>query len=306
MNKKSKDINIAIITFIALILVSFFFLRNSDSPSVSKPSEEKKTTEYDKADFNIYYFNVGQGDSTLITIDDMVILIDAGNIGYGNKIAKFLRQENIDTINYLIGTHPDADHVGGLDEIINHLHVDNLYLPTSIYECSTKQCSEIMDITIEKNIPIEQKPKGYRINLNNDAYCVILSDMYAKQSNVNDTSVVLECNYKDTGFLFLGDAPVKIEKQLLSSLQKIEVLKVAHHGADTSTSMEFLNQIQPDFAIISVGKNSYSHPKQTIIDRLTNMGIKILRTDEQGTIILTSDGNPKNIKFNFYKNIFAE
>lgn len=284
-----KYICLIVLILICIILSSFY--KTEDIANVEEQLLYKNIGINDN-ELNILYLNVGQADSTLITMGEDVMLIDAGDKSDGDYIVEFLKAQGIEEIDYLIETHSDDDHSGGMEKIVQNLDVCNVYMPQS----AIKE-SEIKDnINIKAFSDLEQI-----YNLGNATWKVLSVDNSeeVKESEDNDTSIVIQLNYKDNKFLFMGDATSKVEKQLLNKevLEKIDVLKVGHHGSNTSSSEKFLNVILPTYSIISVNNSEYSkHPSENTIERLNAINSKIYRTDVNGTIWITSNGTSIEIE----------
>lgn len=241
----------------------------------------------------IFYLNVGQADSTLIVMGDDVMLIDAGNKSDGINIVNFLKSQKINEIDYLIETHSDDDHSGGIEEIIHNLNVAQIYMPKSAINKS-----KIKDeVSINIFSDLEQI-----YNLSTATWKVLSVDNSenVSENKDNDTSVVIQLNYENNKFLFMGDATSTVEKQLLNNhkLEKVDVLKVGHHGSNGSSSQNFLDVILPKYSIISVNNSEYSkHPSKETLDRLKSINSEIYRTDEKGTVWITSNGNEIELTF---------
>lgn len=285
-NKNKSKVILGIILFI-IIVICAVSIENSNSKIDSNKNNNIYTNlNIDKSKLNIFYLNVGQADSTLITMGEDVMLIDAGNKSDGYNIVQFLKAQGIGEIDYLIETHSDDDHSGGMEKIVQNLDVCNVYMPQSAIEES-----EIKDdININVFSDLEQI-----YNLGSATWKVLSVDNAedVKENGDNDTSIVIQLNYKDKKFLFMGDATSKVEKQLLNNnkLGKIDVLKVGHHGSNSSSSEKFLNTVLPKYSIISVNNSEYSkHPSENTIERLNSIHSEIYRTDVNGTIWITSDG----------------
>ena len=241
---------------------------------------------------SIYYLDVGQADSMLITYQDKDILIDAGNNEDGPKLVNYFKSLNITKFDYVFGTHPHEDHIGGMDDIINNFEINNFYMPDVV--TTTKTFEDILNSMEEKNLQFKTPNIDDEYKIGD----IKLKVLYVgKESNdLNDTSIVLKLTYKDTSYLFTGDATKKVENKLLTKDIESDVLKVGHHGSQYSTLNEFLEKVNPKYAIIEVGKNNiYKHPKEVTLTKLDNMKIKYYRTDMDGTILLKSDG--ENISF---------
>ncbi len=228
-----------------------------------------------------YFLNVGQADSILIQNNEKNMLIDAGNNEDGEMLVNNLKQLNVEKIDYLIGTHPHEDHIGGMDNIINNFEIGTIYMPN--VQTNTKTFEDVLDAVSNKNLKIET-PKVNDTFLLGEANCKILS-VTDDEDNLNQSSIVIQLNFKDLSYLFMGDAEKEIEESI--DVGKVNILKVGHHGSDTSSSLDFINKIAPEVSIISVGKdNSYGHPSDDVIKRLENIGSKVYRTDEVGNIFI--------------------
>ncbi len=236
---------------------------------------------------NILFFYVGRADCTLIIDNNHAMLIDSGNSKDGEKVVNALKALNINQIDYVIGTHVHEDHIGCMSDIIDNFEIGKFYLPynetstTSFYKRLLKSLSM-------KNMGIEEATIGEKLVLG-DAQIEIMAVDNSDPENINDESIVLELTYGSQKFLFMADAEDTTESSRLWN--DVDVLKVGHHGSNTSSSQTFLLQVRPEISIISVGKeNSYNFPKKKIINRLEKIGSKIYRTDLDGTIQLVSDG----------------
>lgn len=299
--KKSnfKNIIILVISIISAIIVYFggnLSLKNetenqnviAKDPTFSK---EDVTDEFLK----IYFLDVGQADSTLIINNNQTMLIDAGNNEDGNLIVEFIKSLEIEKIDYLVGTHAHEDHIGGMDDIINNFNIGTVYLPyTTEKTTTTKTFEDVLDSLIAKNLSITTANIGDKFTLGN-TNCEIMYVDNSEPEDTNDQSICIRLEFKNESFLFMGDASGKVEKA--RNWPQTNVLKVAHHGSKTSTSKEFLKQVKPQIAIISVGKdNSYKHPSEQVLERLESIKAKIYRTDELGTILLISDGDSNTVE----------
>lgn len=299
--KKSnfKNIIILVISIISAIIVYFggnLSLKNetenqnviAKAPTFSK---EDVTDEFLK----IYFLDVGQADSTLIINNNQTMLIDAGNNEDGNLIVEFIKSLEIEKIDYLVGTHAHEDHIGGMDDIINNFNIGTVYLPyTTEKTTTTKTFEDVLDSLIAKNLSITTANIGDKFTLGN-TNCEIMYVDNSEPEDTNDQSICIRLEFKNESFLFMGDASGKVEKA--RNWPQTNVLKVAHHGSKTSTSKEFLKQVKPQIAIISVGKdNSYKHPSEQVLERLESIKAKIYRTDELGTILLISDGDSNTVE----------
>lgn len=279
MKKLSKII-------IPLIIIGCLFIINNID-NTSKVNVTSETLNGIKVSF----LDVGQGDSILIQTSDKNMLIDAGNTEDGSKLVEYFKEQGINEFNYVIGTHAHEDHIGGMSKIINNFKIDKFYMPDVI--TTTKTFEDTLDALNNNNVKFETPTIGDTFNLG-DAVIKVLY-VGTDSSNLNNSSIVLKMTYGNIKYLFMGDATTSVEKEILGDDLKADILKVGHHGSSTSSSDEFLNKVNPEYAIISVGlNNSYNLPSDKTINRLGN--VNVYRTDESGTIIVTSDGGSINIE----------
>ena len=306
--KKSNNIILSLIIFMILCVSGYFgtdyFLENSNSDNIAKEvstNEVKITTSssienVDEVDLNndklnIIFFYVGQADCTLIKLND------EGNNNDGKNVVSFLQEKGITQIDYLIGTHADEDHIGGIDDIINSMDIGTFLIPT-IGEKGTDYKNAV-ETAKEKNIQIKHPTRGDIFYFEN-AQFEVMSAMEEENTSDNNSSLVIEFTYNNTTYLFMGDAETEVENS--RSWNKVNVLKVGHHGSNSSSSTKFLEQVKPEYSIIEVGKNnSYNLPSDKAIRRLEESGTQVLRTDkangeEVGSFWLTSDGNTIDIR----------
>ena len=287
INKK-KVINYS---FYLVLLLSFFaYLYISYSDNTHNPINLSKD---ELKGLKISYLDVGQADSILIETGNESMLIDAGNNADGNGIVEYLKSQDITKLKYVVGTHAHEDHIGGMDDIINNFQIEHFYMPDVL--TTTKTFEDVLDALESKQVRFETPNIDDKFNLGEAVITVIFVGNDDK--NLNNSSIVLKLKYKNAEFLFMGDLEKSIEKQLLNKDIKVDILKVGHHGSDSSSSKEFIEKVKPSMSIISVGKNNkYNHPKNSTIELLNKNNSRVLRTDELGTIIVTSDG----YKVNYY------
>ncbi len=243
----------------------------------------------------IHFIDVGQGDSILIQQGDRFMLIDAGDNQYEQTVVNYLKQNNVSKLDYVIGTHPHADHIGGLDAVINAFDVEKIIMPGIIH--TTKTFEDVIVAIKNKGLKITTPNAGDTYTLGNAKFTIVAPNS-SSYDNLNNYSVVLNLKHGSNSFLFTGDAEDVSENEILNKNYdiKADVLKVGHHGSNTSTSAEFLKAVNPKYAVIQVEKdNKYGHPHAEVIERLQQYNIEIYRNDLNGTIIANSDG--KNIRF---------
>lgn len=293
--RKSKKNDKQIITIISFIIVlATAILGGELFLKTDKNSEAVQTSSNVSLDkLKVDFIDVGQADSILVSNKDETMLIDAGNNENGKDIVDFIKSKGITKINYLIGTHPHADHIGGLDDVINSdLEIANVYMPK--IQTNTKTFEDVLDALKNKNLKVTAPSKGDTFKIG-DANCEVMTDSILDKDNLNLSSIVIRLEFGENSFLFMGDAETENEKTI--NWPKTNLLKVGHHGSNTSSSQNFLNQVKPEYAIIMAGKdNSYGLPKQKILDRLNKIGARIFRTDELGTITVISDGKTIEVK----------
>lgn len=245
----------------------------------------------------VHYIDVGQGDSELIQINNKNILIDAGPKDAEDKVVSYIKTQGITTLDYLIETHPHEDHIGGMEAVVKSFKI-NQFIGPKIYNPPTTSIFKNLITTLKnKNMKITVLDPGDHIDLGKNVECQILSPEKAYYDNLNNYSIVLKITYKDSKFLFDGDAEQEDESKILNHGFDIssDVLKVGHHGSSGSSSENFLKEVSPKIAVISCGKNNdYGHPHKVTLDKLNSINCKIYRTDLNGDIVITSDGN--NIK----------
>ena len=278
---------------IIVFIILFFYIAFADDINKNEIKEDTPVILNDKEEFKIYFIDVGEGDSILIKNNDEYSLIDAGNNEDGRKLVNYFKSLNITDFKYVFATHLHEDHIGGMDYIINSFDIEHYYMPDVTSEFIT--FTEVVDSLKEHNITWEV-PKTDDIFMMGEAKFQVLWIDNDKEE-INDTSIVLKLSFKNTSYLFTGDATKNVELQILDKDLKSNVLKVSHHGSGDASSAQFLTKVNPDYAIISVGKNNdYNHPHDITLQKLDSLNIKIYRTDELGTIIISSDG--KNIFIN--------
>lgn len=249
--------------------------------------------------FEVHYIDVGQADATLIMADGHNMLIDGGNSEDSSLIYAYLQEHNVDNLEYMICTHAHEDHVGGLAGALNYAKVETVYCPVKSYD------TEVFNDFIkylnrqEKEITIPDAGTEFMLG---SAKCTILG-LNSEENDPNNTSIVLKVEYGQTAFLFSGDAEQSVENSILDKGYDVgcTVLKVPHHGSDTSLSYRWLNAAMPEYGVISAGKdNSYGHPNEDTLSKLRDADVTVFRTDLQGDIICKSDG--KNVSFETERN----
>ena len=300
-NRRNTKIKKAFATALALIIVGVAGILGtnedlintvSNMGELANNSNKQKVEFVAQEDLLIDFIDVGQADSILIRNEDKTMLIDAGTNEAGEMVVTYLQNLGINKIDYLIGTHPHEDHIGGLDDVINHFNIGQIYMPK--IETTTKTFEDVLDAIENKNLTVTSPNKGDKIEIG-QAVGTFMTEPILDKDNLNLSSLVVRLEFGNNSFLFMGDAEKENEETI--NWNKTDVLKVGHHGSNTSTSESFLNQVKPQCSIIMVGKdNSYNLPTQETIDKLNTIGSEIYRTDENGIIQIISDGNTIEVK----------
>ena len=312
INKNTQKVIISIVATLIVIIAGVLGISNTEIQKVANQigfgnivnttttttaNTNGNTTNNVVADGNltVYFIDVGQADSILITNNNHNMLIDAGNNEDGEQVVNFIKNKGIEKLDYVVGTHPHEDHIGGLDDVINSdIQIEKVLMPKM--QTNTKTFEDVLDAIQNKGLKITAPKKGDTYTLG-DASLEVMTDSIENKKNLNLSSITLLMKYGNNSFLFMGDA--EKENEQTRQWPNVDVLKVGHHGSKTSSSQEFLNQTKPKISIIMAGVgNNYGLPKQEILDRLNNIGSKIYRTDESGTIIIKSDGCNLSIESN--------
>lgn len=236
----------------------------------------------------VHFIDVGQGDSTLIVCGGEAMLIDAGDNSMGTTVQRYLTEQNVEKLKYVIGTHPDADHIGGLDVILYKFECETIIMPDRKSEYASYR--DVIDVMENKNYEITYPQIGAEYALGDATFTILGPD--CDYPDDNNCSVILRLTHGANSFLFTGDAEAEAEQALLDSGADISaaVLKVGHHGSSTSTGREFLDEVSPRYAVISCGAgNDYGHPHRETLKKLRDIDCQIFRTDEQGSIVAYSD-----------------
>lgn len=264
--------------------------------SDSQTSESTTTAQKVPSDetLTVRFLDVGQGDSILLSCGEDTMLIDGGPVEEGQFLVSRLNRLNVTELTYVVNTHPDEDHCGGLAAVLAKYPAEHVY--SSVTEYTTKVFSNVVKYTEEQGRQIEVPQTGTHWSLGSAAVTVI--GPVQEYSDPNNGSLVLRVDYGGTSFLFTGDMEQKAEGDLLESGADVhaDVLKAGHHGSPTSSSEAFLTAVQPSVAVISVGAdNDYGHPGADVLARLEALNAEIYRTDTQGEIIIVSDGEKLSI-----------
>lgn len=236
---------------------------------------------------SIHFIDTGNSDAILIT-GEKNVLIDGADNDDESSLVSYLNKQNIKSLDYIIATHPDADHIGALDAVIKNIDVKNLLVANGSKD--TKTYKDFINAAADKKLSPSVPIDGKKFELGNNSYMMLFNSNGGSDAN-EQSLVTLYVNGNDK-LLFMGDAGEETEHEILNKLEDVDLIKIGHHGSRTSTSTELLNKVNPEFAVITVGKeNSYGHPHIETMEKLKSKNLKLHRTDQCGTIVFTSTGN---------------
>ncbi|HEX3048875.1 MAG TPA: ComEC/Rec2 family competence protein [Bacillota bacterium] len=251
-----------------------------------------------KNGLRIHFIDVGQADSILIqTPQGKNMLVDAGNNDDGTVVVNYLNRLGVKQLEAVVGTHPHEDHIGGLDEVILKLPVKAVYLPK--VTATTKTFEDLLLAIKTKRLKVTTARAGVKVALDSGVKAEFLAPNSEKYDEANEYSAVLKLTYGKTSFLLAGDAEKVSEREMLEKGYDLHanLLKVGHHGSGGATKAKFLEAVAPQYAVICVGKNNdYKHPHAQTLNRLKKLNVQVYRTDQLGTIVVTSDGKKLSLK----------
>lgn len=267
-------------------------IKSSGSKSQQEVSATSKQKEPDQSSnfVKVHFIDVGQGDATLIEADGQFCLIDAGEEKQASDVIDYLRDQKVKKLDYVIGSHPHSDHIGGLDLVINAFSIGKVILPD--VDHNTREFDELLDAIESNQLKITKSEVGKEYTLGSASFTIIAPNG-TDYKDLNDYSVGIKLTHKKSSFLLIGDAEEVSEKEIADNGLDIsaDVLKLGHHGSKYSGYKGFLDEVDPSYAVISAGmNNSYGHPHRETLQDMKNRKVQVFRTDKQGTIVLTSDG----------------
>ena len=269
-----------------LLLLCLLLCGCSTKPTTTTPSVQEQLW--------VHFIDVGQADSILLECDGKFALVDGGNVSDGQAVAAYLLMQGVQKLDLVVATHPHEDHIGGLSDVIDLIPVDTVW--SSPIPNETNPVRAFLKSVSNRGLEVLQPKVGQVFNLGTATITVI--GPVKDYEDVNNLSIILMVQHGDNRFLLTGDMERVAENDLIESGAdlKADVLKVGHHGSETSTGYRFLREVMPSYAVISCGKdNSYGHPHEDPLSRLRDAEVAVLRTDESSTIIARSDG--KDIYF---------
>ena len=294
MAKMKKSLSSVIVLLIIMVATSInsglFSNDNKDNYNL----KDEKFYELSQKEnlLSVNFVDVGQGDCTVILLPDgKTIMIDAGENGHEEEVFEFLDRNGIKKIDYLVATHPHSDHIGGLYEVVCEYEIGEVYMPKTYHITNTYL--DLLEAIDEKNLVINTALVGKTIIDSDNLKAYFISPYNLYYDNLNNYSAVLRLEYFDNSFLFCADIEKEIEEALLGDGADVDcdVLKVAHHGSSTSSTVKFLKEASPEISVISCGKNNdYGHPHNESLQTITNNSGTVLRTDEMGNVRIITDG----------------
>ena len=303
MNDNIKKALMRLLAILIVFIISYaynrFFMKenlnNSKKVNLKDNINNSKFADVDlnNEDFNLLFMYVGQADSTLIKYKNKTMLIDAGNNEDGKNIVKLLKDKGISKLDYIVGTHYDEDHIGGLDDIIENFDIGKFYLSNGGELGSNYYNLE--KAAKKKNLTITIPKVGDKIDFG-DVDMEVMAASKFDGKNDNNASIVIQVKYGSRKYLFMGD--LEKQEEAKRKWNEVDVLKAGHHGSNTSSTQEFLNQVKPKYVFVSAGKNNkYRLPNVKAMERIEKTGAKIFRTDvNESSFWLTSNGNDIDIK----------
>lgn len=278
--------SVAIISAVTLLLTSC-------SLPVSLPENIEENTEKtlqkpDDGEISVHFLNVGQGDCEFVQLPNgETILIDGGESVMGDRVVENISAMGYDEITYLVATHPHSDHIGGLCAVLDAFEVQNVYMPDASSE--SDYYGIFLQTVYDENCKVLRAKSGVSIIDSEDLSVYFIAPVSSSYSEENNFSAVLRIEYGENSFMFMGDAETLVENELSGDVSA-DVIKVGHHGSSTSSSENFVNRVDADFAIIECGENSYGQPNGEVVERWESSGADVYRTDEYGNITFVGNG----------------
>ena len=296
MYKKLGILAIAVL-FLAAFLGGCTFADGSKIKEEKAISSDIHSPTMADGKLKVFFIDCGQGDAILVqSPQGQHMLIDGGPKEEGKNIVGFLQDQGVEKLEVVVGTHPHSDHIGGLAAIINSFPVEKVYLPRVTH--NTDAFAALLDAVKKQNLKISTARQGGEIPLAGIKAC-FLAPIRDDYDELNNYSAVIRMEHGEKRFIFTGDAEELSESEMLAGKQKLDadVLKVGHHGSSSSTSPQFLQAVAPQYAVIMCGAdNDYGHPHKETLTALEEAGVEVYRTDLDGTVIMTSDGDSINIE----------
>lgn len=276
-----------IVTLFSTALILFSLI--GCSSEIQNQSEKKGEAIQN---LEVHFIDVGQGDATLIKCGDASMLIDGGENDKGTFLQNYMNKQGVKSLDYFIVTHPDSDHCGGADVIITKYDIDTVIMPN--YEKDTVTYRDVVQSLDYKKYSITSPVVGNTYSLGDAEFTIIGPNKKNYGDETNNYSVAIVLKHGKNKFVFTGDAEEEAEMDIINNKIDIsaQVLKVGHHGSKSSSTEKFIKAVGPEYGVISCGENNeYGHPHGATLNTLRKEGVKVFRTDEQGSVVATSDGN---------------
>ncbi|WP_419959705.1 MBL fold metallo-hydrolase [Psychrobacillus sp. BM2] len=282
---------IIMLVCICIVILLSGCTQNQQSNTSQTPAEARK-------EMKVHFLDVGQGDSIFIqSPNGKNLLVDGSTKQAGKDVVDYLRKQGVEKLDYVVATHPDADHIGGLISVLNSISIKHFVDSGKVHTSQTYE--EMLQLILDKDIPFIVPNVGDNISLDDELDIKVLN-VGAESDDNNEASIVLKITYGEISFLLMGDADTVVEKEILERVNvEATVLKAGHHGSDTSSSEEFVEAVNPKVTILSYGKdNSYGHPDAEVMSRLEQIKTQIYGTAEVGNIVVETDGVDYNVLTN--------
>ena len=277
------------------IVLFFMILLLVGCTEVTEQTETQTTTSSSGSEMRVHFMNVGQGDSILIeSSNGKAMLVDGGIKGEGDNVVAYIREQDVSELDYVVATHPDADHIGGLIAVLDSVPIKNVIDSGKVHTSQTYE--QMITLIGDKDIPYIVPTIGQQITLD-DGLDITVLNADERASDNNEASIVWKLSYGDVSFLLTGDAGIEMEEQMMAR-QNVQatILKAGHHGSNTSSSPAFIEAVSPEVTILSYGQdNKYGHPHVDVIESLQAVGSKIYGTAEEGHIVVTTDGKSYSV-----------
>lgn len=288
-----KKTILALIVALVYVLLSFLFPEQMALFSGEETEPVQSPAPVSGNGLTVHFIDVGQADCILLECDGEFFIIDGGNVDDGQMVVSYLKQMGVEILSGVVCTHAHEDHVGGLPAVLSVFQADAVYSPVTEY--SSKVFRNFVSKTEDQGLSLTVPKPGDTMDLGSTRITVL--GPVQDYEDPNDTSIVLKVSYGESDFLFTGDMEITAENDMLDYWEKrvdwnVELLKVGHHGSETSSGYRLLYETMPTYGVISVGTgNSYGHPHEAPMSRLRDAGLLVLRTDELGHVIARTDGS---------------
>lgn len=289
--RKSKKISVVFMLLLIITLVIGQYVYTTNQLKNNEGNKESSTEVTDDLSMKVHFIDVGQADCILVEHNGKYMLVDGGNNADKDVILDYLDDLGVKEFEAIIMTHPHEDHIGSIDSVILNYKVKTIYAPKK--EHTSKTYEDVLNAVIETGNTLHEPKPGESFKFG-AITVTFLAPGKDYGNNLNNWSIGIKVSNGVHSFVMCGDAEKEAEEDMLAANLdlKADVLKLSHHGSDTSSTKEFVEAVNPKYAVITVGKdNSYGHPSKSTMKMLKNKKIPYFRTDEQGTIVIASDGD---------------